>query len=129
VKMSDEQRRTRRNADDNQSSVIIDRRTNDGGKSFFSFSYSLFTLITIIEILLSRSTHATKAKHKQNINFFFVVCICCFYSCFILLSLSVSLLPSSCLIYSHIHMMPSLCDYHYSLSLLVRSLLKEKKHL
>ena len=69
IARENERRTTRRNTDDNQSSVIIDRRTNDGGKSFFSFSSPLFTLITIIEILLSRSTHATKAKHKQNINF------------------------------------------------------------
>jgi hypothetical protein len=79
VKMSDEQRRTRRNADDNQSSVIIDRRAGDGGKSFFSFSSSpLFTLTTIIEILLSRSMRASRAKHKQNINFLF----CCMYVCY-----------------------------------------------
>lgn len=38
VKMSDERCRTRQNADDNQSSVIIDRRAGDDGKSFLSFS-------------------------------------------------------------------------------------------
>lgn len=53
---------------------MIGGRAGDGGKSFFSFS-SLFTLTTIIEILLSRSAHVSKTKLKQNIKFSFSQCM------------------------------------------------------
>jgi hypothetical protein len=83
-------------------------------------SLFLFTLTTIIEILLSRSVCASKPKNKQNINFFFcVVCVCNSQYCFVLSSslssVCVSSLSSSYLIYSCMHVMPNLCDYYHSL--------------
>ena len=81
---------TRLNADDNQSSVIIDRlygRWRQVILSSFScssllFSSLLFTQTTIIEIFLSRNTHVSKMQHKQNIKFSaFIVCNYMLLSC------------------------------------------------
>ncbi len=66
-------------------------------------------------------------RNKQNINFFFVVCICCFHSCCHYQYVFLFLSSSSCLIYSHIQMMPSLYDNHYSLYLSVKSYIERKE--
>lgn len=130
-------RRTRQNADDNQSSVIIDRRAGDDGKSFFSFSLSflsLFIRTTIIEILLSRSAQASSgAQAKYQLFVFFLSLPRSFsFSFFVRFDVPVffalllysrvssacvsSPSSSSCLIYSRMQMMPSRDDYQRSFS-------------
>ena len=102
---------------------------------FLRFLLLLFIRTTIIEILLSRSAHASKLKHKQNINSFLrlVLTLVSFsiiiiiiinksnssslYFFFFFVVVVFSSSSSSCLIYSRMQMMPSRDDYHHYHSL------------